>query len=324
LDSSKRTNHGDYWILKSATFNLTLDKAATSFTGNVQATLSNSTTVTMGAAISPEEIVRNANAAVLLLSGSEGTGSGFLVSDSGVGVTNAHVARGQDALTATTGNGQTFQAKVVYVDPSLDIALLKLDGGAFPQLRLASTQTVQAGSSVIAIGSPSKGFQNSVTKGIVSGIGQMKSEPGLWIQTDAAINPGNSGGPLLNGAGDVVGITTQKQFLSGDGRPLQGIGFALSSSDLLVVLQKFFPYVTPVQSGQEQHKGKGHVSIAADIDGADIYIDGKFVGNAPGTFTLSSGSHKIEVKDQSGGIWFRDMEVLEDSDVKLVAKLLKK
>ena len=119
----------------------------------------------MGAAISTEEIVRNANAAVLLLSGSEGTGSGFLVSShSAVGVTNAHVARGQDTLTATTGNGQTFQAKIVYVDPSLDIALLKLDGGAFPQLRLASTQTVQAGSSVVAIGSPSKLIQNSVTQ----------------------------------------------------------------------------------------------------------------------------------------------------------------
>jgi S1-C subfamily serine protease len=318
------TNHGDYWVLKSAIFNLTLEKAATSFTGSVQATLSNSTTVTMGAAVSTEEIVRNANAAVLFLSGSEGTGSGFLVSDSGVAVTNAHVARGQDSLAATSGNGQTFQARVVYVDPSLDIALLKLEGGAFPQLRLAPTQTVQAGSTVVAIGSPSKGFQNSVTKGIVSGIGQMKNEPGLWIQTDTAINPGNSGGPLLNGAGDVVGITTQRQFLSGDGRPLQGIGFALSSSDLLVVLQKFFPYVTQVQSGQEQRKGKGHVSIAADADGADIYIDGKFVGNAPGTFTLSAGPHKIEVKNQGGGIWSRDMEVLEDSDVKLVARFLTK
>lgn len=151
-----------------------------------------------------------------------------------------------------------------------------------------------------------------------------QNEPGLWIQTDTAINPGNSGGPLLNGAGDVVGITTQKQFLSGDGRPLQGIGFALSSSDLLTVLQKFFPNVTQVQSGQEQHKGKGHVSITADVEGADVYIDGKFVGNAPATFTLPSGTHKIEVKDQTGGVWQRDLEVLEDSDVKLTAKLLKK
>lgn len=318
------TNHGDFWILKSATFNVTLEKAATSFTGNIQAALSNSTTVTMGPALPTEDIVKNANAAVLSLSGSQGTGSGFLVSDSGVAVTNAHVAKGQDTLTATTGNGQTFQSKVVYVDPALDIALLKLEGTGFPQLRLAPTQTVQSGSSVVAIGSPSKGFQNSVTKGIVSGIGQMKSEPGLWIQTDTAINPGNSGGPLLNGAGDVVGITTQKQFLSGDGRPLQGIGFALSSSDLLTVLQKFFPNVTQVQIGQEQHKGKGHVSVAADVEGADIYIDGKFVGNAPATFTLSSGPHKIEVKDQNGGSWLRDLEVLEDSDVKLSAKLIKK
>lgn len=318
------TNHGDYWILKSATFNVTLEKAATSFTGNLQAALSNSMTVTMGPALPTEDIVKNANAAVLFLSGSEGTGSGFIVSDSGVAVTNAHVARGQDTLTATTGNGQSFQAKVVYVDPSLDIALLKLDGNGFPQLRLALTQTVQGGSAVVAIGSPSKGFQNSVTKGIVSGIGQMKSEPGLWIQTDTAINPGNSGGPLLNGAGDVVGITTQKQFLSGDGRPLQGIGFALSSSDLLSVLQKFFPNVTQVQGAQEQHKGKGHVSITADVEGAEVYIDGKFVGNAPATFALPSGTHKIEVRDQTGLVWQRDLEVLEDSDVKLTAKLLKK
>jgi S1-C subfamily serine protease len=318
------TYHGDFWILKTATFNVALEKAATSFIGSVQASLSNSSTITMGPALATEDIVKNANSAVLFLSSSEGTGSGFLVSDSGVAVTNAHVARGQDTLSATTGNGQTFQAKVVYVDPSLDIALLKLDGGAFPQLRLAATQTVQSGSSVLAMGTPSKGFQNSVTKGIVSGIGQMKSEPGLWIQTDTAINPGNSGGPLLNAAGDVVGITTQKQFLSGDGRPLQGIGFALSSSDLLTVLQKFFPNVTQVQSVQEQHKGKGHVSITADVEGADVYIDGKFVGNAPATFALPSGTHKIEVKDQTGAVWQRELEVLEDSDVKLTAKLLKK
>lgn len=152
----------------------------------------------------------------------------------------------------------------------------------------------------------------------------MKSESGLWIQTDTAINPGNSGGRLLNGAGDVVGITTQKQFLSGDGRPLQGIGFALSSSDLLAVLQRFFPNVTQVQNGQEQRKGKGHVAVSADVEGAEIFIDGKFVGNAPATLTLSSGQHKIEVKDQNGAIWQRDLEVLEDSDVKLVAKITKK
>ena len=174
---------------------------------------------------------------------------------------------------------------------------------------------------MIAIGTPSKGFQNSVSRGIVSGIGSMKSEPGLWIQTDTAINPGNSGGPLLNAAGDVVGITTQKQFLSGDGRPLQGIGFALSSSDLLTVVQKFFPNVTQIPGSQEQHTGKGRVSVVADIDGADVYIDGKLVGETPATFTLVSGPHKVEVRSQNGQSWQRDLEVLDDSEVKLTAKL---
>jgi len=318
------TNHGNYWILKTDTFNFTLEKAATSFAGTVQATLSNSSLVTMGPSLSTEDVVRRANPAVLYLSGSDGTGSGFLISDTGVAVTNAHVARNQGSLTATTANGQSFQAKVVYVDPTLDIALLKLEGGGFPQLRLAATQTVQPGSTVIAIGTPSRGCQNSVSKGIVSGIGSMKSEPGLWIQTDAAINPGNSGGPLLNSTGEVVGITTQKQFLSGDGRPLQSIGFALSSSDLLTVVHRFFPNVTQIQVNQEQHLGKGHLSIVSDIEGADVYIDGKLVGETPATFTLSNGVHKVEVKDQNGQSWQRDLEVLDDSDVKLTAKMSKK
>lgn len=318
------TYHGDFWVFKTDTFNFTLDKAATTFTGNVQAALSNSAVVSMGPALSTEEVVRNANPSVLFLAGSSGSGSGFLVSDSGVAVTNAHVARGEESLTATAGNGQSFNAKVVYVDPNLDIALLKLDGTGFPQLRIAPTQSVQAGSSVIAIGSPSRGFQNSVTKGVVGGVSPMSGQPGTWIQTDAAINPGNSGGPLLNGAGDVVGITTQKPFVSGDGRPLQGIGFALSSSDLLSVLQKFFPNISQVQTAKAQPGGKGHVAISADVDAADIYIDGKFVGNSPATFTLASGPHKVEVKDQNGMAWERSVEVLEDSEVKLSAHLLKK
>ena len=188
------TNHGDYWLLKTDTFNIPLEKLLLRFrhrSGDASERFPGDD----GSRFSLD-VVRRANPAVLFLSGSDGTGSGFLISETGVAVTNAHVARGQDSLSAVTANGQTFQAKVVYVDPSLDIALLKLEGGGFPQLRLAPTQTVQPGSSVVAMGTPSKGFQNSVSKGIVSGIGSMKSEPGLWIQTDTAINPGNSGGPL--------------------------------------------------------------------------------------------------------------------------------
>jgi hypothetical protein len=113
------TYHGDYWLLKAATFNFTLDIAATSFTGNVQTTLSGAGPIAMRPALPTEEIFRRANPAVLLLRGSEGSGSGFLVTETGVAVTNAHVAKGQSGLVATTGNGQSFNAKVEYIDSTL-------------------------------------------------------------------------------------------------------------------------------------------------------------------------------------------------------------
>lgn len=313
---------GDYWLLKTDTFNFVLTKAATTFAGTGPVL---STTSQAEAPVSPhielatEDIVSRANPAVLYLQGSDGSGSGFLITGAGVAVTNAHVARGQDELIATTANGQSFQAKVVYIDDSLDIALLKLQGDGFSYLILAPTSTVRPGSTVIAIGTPSKGFQNSVTKGIVGGIGTMAAEPGTWLQTDAAINPGNSGGPLLNSLGEVVGITTQKRFVSTDGRPLQGIGFALSSDDLLTILRRFYPDRTNTEVAARTTTGK--VSIEADTKAADIYVDGEFVGNTPGVFTLPSGNHDIEVKTTDGKDWQRKLDLLSDSDVRLSAVL---
>ena len=317
-------NHGNYWLLKSDTFNFALEKAATTFTGTVVTALSNVASGAMRPSLPDEEIVKMANPAVLFLQGSGETGSGFLISDTGIAVTNAHVARGQSELIAAAGNGQSFQAKVVYVDDKLDIALLKLEGSGFPHLELAEVSSVAPGSAVIAIGSPSKGFTNSVTKGVVGGIGAMPNEAGTWIQTDAAINPGNSGGPLLNDAGQVIGITTQKPFLSSDGRPIQGIGFALSSNDLLTVLRRFYPNLSPAPITAPATSGKGNISISADLDNADIYVDGKFVGDAPAKLSLSAGMHKIEVKGQHGEVWERDLEVLDGSEVSLNAILQKK
>ena len=318
------TYHGDYFLLKTATFNFSLEKAATAFTGSVVAALSTSGPTTLSPTIPTEEIFRRANPAVLLLRGSEGFGSGFLLTDTGVATTNAHVARGQSTLTATAGNGQTFNAKVDYIDPSLDIALIKLEGTNFPHLTLTEVSSIRTGSDVLAIGTPSQGFQNSLTKGIVSAIGPMPSEQGTWIQTDAAINPGNSGGPLFNSAGEVIGINTQKRFVSGDGRPLQGIGFALSSNDLLSVLRRFYPNISGASqtSVAATSVGRGKVTISADVENAEIYIDGSFVGSAPSTLTLQEGSHKVEVKS-SAGTWEREMRVIGDSDVKLKATISK-
>jgi S1-C subfamily serine protease len=318
------TYHGDYWLLKAADFDFNLDKAATTFTGNIQAISAAAGPISTRPGLPTEEVFRRANPAVLLLRGSKGSGSGFLVTDTGIAVTNAHVATGESELTATAGNGQSFNAKVEYVDSNLDIALIKLEGNNFPHLALGNISSVQPGSSVLAIGNPSQGFQNTLTKGIVSAVGQMSQQTGIWIQTDAAINPGNSGGPLLNESGEVVGINTQKPFFSNDGRALQGIGFALSSSDLLTVLQKFYPHLSagsPSEAATENGFGKGKLVVSADVDGAEIYLDGDFVGNVPSTLQVTVGLHKIDVKAADGSAWHRDIHVLSDSEVSLRVQL---
>jgi S1-C subfamily serine protease len=314
------TDHGEYWLLKRDTFNLNLEKAATTFAVSAQA--SPPVIAPPGGPTMPvEQLVKMVNPAVLEIVTSDAKGSGFLISQIGVAVTNAHVVEGHHGVVVTTGNGQSFTAKVVYVDATLDLALLKLDGTGFPQLQLAETSSVSAGSAVIAIGTPSHGFQNTVTKGVVGGIGAIPGMPGTWIQSDALINPGNSGGPLLNESGGVIGITTLRPFLSGDGRPLTGIAFALSSDDVLGVLRRFYPELLPVPVAQSAPSGTGKVFITANRDGADIFVDGKFVGSTPSTFTLSVGAHTIEVKGQDGTSWKRVLEVLRDSEVKLNAGL---
>jgi Trypsin-like peptidase domain/PEGA domain len=256
------------------------------------------------------------------LRSSEGTGSGFVLTETGVAVTNAHVARGQKILTASTPNGQTFNATVEFVDPRLDLALLKVQGSNFSHLVIGDFSKVEPGMTVIAIGTPSNGFRNTVTKGIVSGLGAMSNEPGTWVQTDTAINPGNSGGPLLNASGEVIGITTQKEFFSSDHRPLQGIGFALSSSDLLSILDRFYPGVTG-KSGELQRSsnGSGSIKILSNVDGSEIYIDNKFVGNSPSTLVVSAGSHKIRVEAGDHAAWEKELELSDGSQISVTANL---
>jgi hypothetical protein len=136
------TYRGDYWTLKANTFDFTLEQARTSFSGFVQAILSDGSPATLEPAMSTEEIVKRDSPAVLYLSGPE-EGSGFLITDTGVAVTNAHVIAGRKSVTATVANGQNVTCEVVYVDNVLDVAILKLEGTGFPSLRLAAIQTVQ-------------------------------------------------------------------------------------------------------------------------------------------------------------------------------------
>ncbi len=159
-----------------------------------------------------------------------GQGSGVIVSADGLILTNNHVIRGADQIKVKTSDGRELEARLIGRDELTDLAVIKIDGKNLRYVEFASSDTVEVGEWVIAIGSPF-GFENSVTTGIVSAKGRsLTPREGLqyqdFIQTDAAINPGNSGGPLLNLEGKLVGINSAIATRTG---AFEGIGFAIPS-----------------------------------------------------------------------------------------------
>ncbi|MEO8892424.1 MAG: HhoA/HhoB/HtrA family serine endopeptidase, partial [Coleofasciculaceae cyanobacterium] len=155
-----------------------------------------------------------------------GQGSGFIIDQSGVILTNAHVVDQADKVTVLLKDGRTFLGKVQGVDQVTDLAVVKIDGKDLPVADLGDSNQVKVGDWAIAVGNP-LGLDNTVTLGIISTLQRSSAQVGIpdkrldFIQTDAAINPGNSGGPLLNSQGQVIGINTAI-------RPdAMGIGFAI-------------------------------------------------------------------------------------------------
>jgi len=158
-----------------------------------------------------------------------GLGSGFIVSQDGFIVTNAHVVENAEEITVRLTDKRELKAKVVGADLRSDIAVLKVDATNLPVVKIGDTSKLRVGEWVIAIGSPF-GFANTVTAGIVSAKSRenLSGDPNLdaipFIQTDVAVNPGNSGGPLLNMRGEVVGINSQIFSRTGS---FMGISFAI-------------------------------------------------------------------------------------------------
>ncbi|CDS50464.1 Serine protease [Polaromonas sp. CG9_12] len=154
-----------------------------------------------------------------------GQGSGFIVSDDGIILTNAHVVRGAREVTVKLTDRREFRAKVLGADAKTDIAVLKIAASNLPVAKLGKTSELKVGEWVLAIGSPF-GFENTVTAGVVSAKGRSLPDDSAvpFIQTDVAINPGNSGGPLFNARGEVVGINSQIYTRSGG---YQGVSFAI-------------------------------------------------------------------------------------------------
>jgi len=161
-------------------------------------------------------------------------GSGFIVRPDGYIVTNNHVVDGATEITVKLSGGRHFTAKVVGRDPKTDLALLKIDAQNLPSVALGDSEKLQVGEPVMAIGNPF-GLEGTVTTGIVSAKGRVIGEGPYddFIQTDASINPGNSGGPLVNQAGQVVGIDTAIVSQSGGS---VGIGFAIPINEAKTIL----------------------------------------------------------------------------------------
>ena len=171
-----------------------------------------------------------------------GGGTGFFVGKDGMIVTNKHVVSDENAeYTVITTDKKEYRATVLARHPSLDIAIIKIEGIDFPTLKLGDSSALKVGQSVIAIGNSLGEFSNSVSLGIVSGLKRDITDGSGYgdserltniIQTDAAINPGNSGGPLLDIKGNVIGINVAVA------QGVENIGFAISVDDVKKTIEQ--------------------------------------------------------------------------------------
>jgi serine protease Do len=193
-----------------------------------------SAVITAVARVMPAVVVIESRSNGGVLGGANGTGSGFIFDSNGWILTNKHVVAGADEISVQLNDSRVFTGRVYGIDTLTDLAIVKIDATGLPVATLGSSEELQLGQLAIAIGNPLGNFENTVTTGVVSGLGRQiqagdstgttSEQLNNLIQTDAAINPGNSGGPLINSAGQVIGINTAVN------QDAQGIGFAIPIS----------------------------------------------------------------------------------------------
>ena len=180
------------------------------------------------------DLVEGIQPSVVQVIAGTSSGSGFIIDAEGTVITNEHVISGESNLVIRLTDGQRYRGDVLERDPITDIAWLKIDSNEnFDAIALGDPNSVRVGDEVLALGFPLTveiGTSPTVTRGIISSI---RTVDGVkLLQTDAALNPGNSGGPLVNSAGEVVGVNTRRQEESIGGRPVSNIGFAVSVNEI--------------------------------------------------------------------------------------------
>ena len=229
---------------------------------NAAAGNSVSGTVAVGEGLSPSQVYAQNVKSVVLIScemtatsfgqtvTGQSFGSGFILTENGYVVTNAHVVSGANAIYVSTHDGEKMEAKLVGSDTTNDVAVLKVEANDLPAVKVGSSDALIVGDQVVAIGNPLGDLTSTMTVGYVSAKDRDVTTDNTiinMIQTDAAINSGNSGGPLFNMKGEVVGITTAKYSgSSSSGASIESIGFAIPIDDVIGMLNdlKDYGYVT--------------------------------------------------------------------------------
>ena len=226
-----------------------------------------------------------------------GLGSGFIVSQDGYVLTNAHVVDGASEVTVKLTDKRDFKAKVVGTDRRTDVAVLKIEASKLPApVRVGDVNRLKVGEWVMAIGTPF-GLENTVTAGIVSAKARDTGEEIRFIQTDVAVNPGNSGGPLINMRGEVVGINSQILSRSGG---FMGISLSIPIDDAMKVADQ-------LRTSGKVTRGRIGVSIApvtkevAESIGLGKAMGALVQGVEPGTPADKAGLEAGDIITQFNG-----------------------
>ena len=245
-----------------------------------------------------EQVSPSAVAIQVATGGGTSQGTGVVLDEQGTILTNDHVVDGGQELQVTTSDGLSYAASIVGSDATTDLAVIRLDSApeGLQPATFADSTTVEVGQPVMALGTP-LGLENTVTTGIVSAIDRPVTASGeeadgsdttysSAIQTDAAINPGNSGGPLVDAAGQVVGINTAIAGIPGGSGQAGsiGLGFAIPSSTAIMIAEQL------QEDGTAEHAFLGVTTTdGAASDGAATYRGAEVVGIEPDSPATDSG-----------------------------------
>jgi len=271
-----------------------------------------SAVITAVARVKPAVVVIQSHSSGGVLGGANGIGSGFIFDPNGWILTNKHVVAGADQISVQLNDSRVLAGRVYGIDTLTDLAIVKIDATDLPVAPLGVSEDLQVGQLAIAIGNPLGTFENTVTTGVVSGLGRQiragdatstsSEQLNNLIQTDAAINPGNSGGPLINSAGQVIGINTAVN------QNAQGIGFAIPISvarPILLLALNGKPlarpwigvYYTPIDKQLAKDRGLA-VDHGVLIDPAASGAPGVFPGSPADKAGLKDGDIVVAVDGQ--------------------------